>query len=46
LIERDLDQQAARLTRAAELVETHRDFESVRDDGSFWERATTTVSNR
>lgn len=40
LIEQDLDGRLAQLTRAAEQVETHPDFQTVRDDCALWERAT------
>ena len=41
LIEQDLDHQAGELARAAEQVETEPEFETVREDGAVWERATT-----
>ncbi len=40
LIQQDLDQQTDRLARAAEDIETHPDFQTVRDDSELWERAT------
>jgi hypothetical protein len=40
LIEQDLAHQQDRLTRAAEEIETHPDFQIVREDGVLWERAT------
>ncbi len=39
-IQQDLARRQDTLARAAELVETHPDFQAVRDDGEFWERAT------
>jgi hypothetical protein len=39
LIQQDLARQQDRLARAAELVETHADFQTVRDDGQMWEQA-------
>lgn len=42
LIERDLDGQLDKLARAAELIETHPDFQIVREDSALWERATAT----
>ena len=40
LIERDLRDQHDQIARAAELVETHPDFQTVREDSALWERAT------
>ncbi len=40
LIEQDLDGRLDQLARAAELVETHPDFQTVREDGALWEQAT------
>ena len=40
LIQQDLDRQFDKLTRAAQEVESHPDFQTVRDDGALWERAT------
>ena len=40
LIEKDLDTQLDQLARAAELVESHPDFQNVREDSAYWERAT------
>ena len=42
LIEQDLDNQIDQLARAAELIETHPDFQTVREDSALWERATAT----
>jgi hypothetical protein len=39
LIQQDLARQQDRLARAAELVETHADFQSVREDSELWEHA-------
>jgi len=40
LIQEDLAHQLDRLARAAEDIERHPDFQTVRDDGELWERAT------
>ena len=42
LIERDLDHRSDQYARAAELVETHPDFATVREDSALWERVTAT----
>ena len=42
LIQQDLDGRLAQLTHAAEQVETHPDFQTVREDCALWERATAT----
>jgi len=39
LIQQDLARGQDGLSRAAELVETHADFQTVRDDGQLWEQA-------
>jgi len=39
LIEQDLSREHDRLTRAAEHVETHPDFQTVREDSELWEHA-------
>ena len=40
LIQRDLDHQLDQLARAAEAIETHPDFQTIREDSELWERAT------
>ena len=40
LIEQDLAREHDRLERAAEDVENHPDFQTVREDSALWERAT------
>lgn len=40
LIQQDLDHQHDMLARAAEDIETHPDFQAVREDSELWERAT------
>ena len=40
LIEQDLAYQQDRLARAAQEIETHPDFQTVREDSALWERAT------
>ena len=40
LIQQDLESQQDRLSRAAQEIETHPDFQTVREDGALWERAT------
>jgi metal-responsive CopG/Arc/MetJ family transcriptional regulator len=40
LIQQDLESQHDKLSRAAQEVETYADFQTVREDGDLWERAT------
>jgi hypothetical protein len=40
LIEQDLNRRLDQLARAAEQVESHPDFQTVREDSALWERTT------
>ena len=40
LIQQDLDHRLDQLAHAAQEIETHSDFQTVREDSELWERAT------